>query len=102
MGSQPATGGSPTLREAHYKDLHIHGSRSAPEASLCVQGKPEKGRHGDKYTVMYMETGLCRRPYCRHLGSPTAREAYRMSMPEASLCVQGKIDKAGGPVMNTL
>ena len=28
--------GSPTLREALYKDLHMHGSRSMPEALLCV------------------------------------------------------------------
>ena len=34
--------GSPTLREAQYRDLHSHGSRSMPEVSLCVQGKPDK------------------------------------------------------------
>ena len=33
--------GSPTTREAHYKDRRTHGSRSAPEASLCVYGKPD-------------------------------------------------------------
>ena len=57
-----------------------------------------------------MEAGLCRRPYCSHLGSPTLREAHRMdlhtygsrSMPEASLSEQGKPDNAGGPVINTL
>ena len=34
--------GSPTMREAHYKDLHTHGSRSMPEALLWVEGKPDE------------------------------------------------------------
>ena len=28
--------GSPVKREAHYKDVHTQGSRSMPEALLCV------------------------------------------------------------------
>ena len=36
--------GSPALREAYCKDQHVHGSRSMPEASVCVQGKPDKAR----------------------------------------------------------
>ena len=34
--------GSPTMREAHYQDLHTHGSRSMPEAIWCTSGKPGK------------------------------------------------------------
>ena len=34
--------GSPTEREAHYQDLYTHGSRSVPEALLCVYGKPDR------------------------------------------------------------
>ena len=59
---------------------------------------------------IHVEAGLCRRPYSGHLGSPAQREDHfkdlhlhgSRPMPEASLCVQGKPDKAGGPVMNTL
>ena len=34
--------GSPTMREAHYQDLYLHGSRSMPEALLYVNGKPDR------------------------------------------------------------
>ena len=34
--------GSPATREAHYQDLHRHGRRSRPEASLCVYGKSDR------------------------------------------------------------
>ena len=34
--------GSPTEREAHYQNLDTHGSRSVPEALLCVYGKPDR------------------------------------------------------------
>ena len=77
---------------------------------MCTREARQRGRPGDKCTVIYMEAGLCRRPHCRHLGSPTLREAHCMdlhiygsrSKPEASLCVQGKPDNAGGPVINAL
>ena len=77
---------------------------------MCTREARQRGRPGDKYTVVYLEVGLCRRPYCRHLGSPTLREGHRMdlhtyesrSVPEASLCVQGAIDKVGDPVIDTL
>ena len=70
----------------------------------------QSGRPGDEDTVRYMEAGPCRRPYCVHQGSPSTRVAhYRdlhthgsRSMLEALLCVEGKPDEAGGPVMNTL
>ena len=32
--------GSPTMREADHQDLHTHGSRSRPEALLCLMGSP--------------------------------------------------------------
>ena len=111
----------------------INGNRSMPEARLYTTGKPDaaggplqgctytgkpvyvgslvvcirearqSGRPGDKCNIVYMEAGLCRRPYCKHLGSPTLREAHykdlhthgSWSMPEALLCVKGKPDKAG-------
>ena len=38
--------GSPTMREAHYYDLHRHGSWIMPVAVCCVHGKPERGRGG--------------------------------------------------------
>ena len=104
---------------------NVHGSRSMPEAIVYTTRKPDtagdqlqglttarkpvsagglmvctrearrSGRPGDKYIIRYMEAGLCRRPFCVRLGSPTLREAhYRdvhlhrsQSMPEASLYV---------------
>ena len=56
------------------------------------------------------QDGLCRRPYGTRLGSSTLRDAHckdlhtygSWSMPEALLCVKGKPDQAGGPVINTL
>ena len=69
--------GSPAMREAHYQDLHRHEGRSRPEALWCVHGKPDRaGGPAIKYTVRYTEAGLCRRPYCIQLGSPTMREAH--------------------------
>ena len=61
-----------------------------------------------KYTARYTEAGLCRRPYCVGLGSPTMREAHceqlrrhgRRFRPEAMWCVPGKPGGAGGPVMH--
>ena len=95
------TTGKPTMREAHHRDPHTHGSQSLPEAILFAHGKPDRaGGLVMKYTVRYTEAGLCRRPYCIQLGSPTMREAHskdqhrhgRRSRPEAILCVQGKPD----------
>ena len=93
------------MREAHYNDLYLHGSRSVPEALLCVYGKPDRaggpvtntlcdvwkpvhaGGHivytwearqcGRPTTRIYvdMKGGLGRRPYCVYMGSPTEREA---------------------------
>ena len=69
--------GSPTMREAHHRDLYTHGSRSMPEAILFAHGKPDRaGGPVIKYTLRYTEAGLCRRPYCIQLGSPTMREAH--------------------------
>ena len=105
---QPGRNGSPTLREAHWKDLHRHGSRSfAGGLIVCVREAQQGGRPCDQYTVRYMEAGPCRRPCCIHLGSPTLREAHckdphthgSRSMPEALLCVEGKPDTAGGPTI---
>ena len=58
-----------------------------------------------KYRLRYTEAGLCRRPLCVLLGSPTMREAHcedlrthgRRYRPEAMQCVYGKPDRAGGP-----
>ena len=70
---------------------------------VCIREARQGGRPGDKCNIVYMEAGLCRRPYCKHLGSPTLRDAHykdlhtygSWSMPEALLCVKGKPDKAG-------
>ena len=77
---------------------------------VCTQEARQSGRPGDKYRERYMEAGPCRRTHCIHLGSPETREAHyqdlhrhqRRSRPEASLCVYGKPDRAGGPVINRL
>ena len=118
----------------------MHGGRSLLEAVLYTTGKPDNaggplegstwtwkavkagghivctrearlsGRPGDKNKLGCTEAGLCRRPYCIQLGSPTMREAHytdqhrreRRSRPEGILCVQGKPCSAGGPVIKTL
>ena len=57
------------------------GNRSMPEAIFVdIWEARHRGRPTTRIHT-YMEAGLCRR---------------------ASLCVQGKPDKAGGPVINTL
>ena len=98
--------GSPSMREAHNQVLRRHGRRSRPEALLCVMGSPtEREARRKKNTLRYTEAGLCRRPYCIPLGSPTMREAHnpdlrrhgRRSRPEALSCEHGKPDRARGP-----
>ena len=69
--------GSPTMREAHSNNLHRHGERSSPQAfCVCIREARQSGSPGDKYTLRYMEAGLCRRPNFTQLGSPTRREAH--------------------------
>ena len=63
---------------------------------VCIREARQGGRPGDKFTIVYMEAGLCRRPSCKHLRSPTLRDAHckdvhtygSWSMPEALLCVK--------------
>ena len=44
--------GSPTMREAHWKDLQRQGSRSMPKALYYVYGKPDHAG-GPMITVMW-------------------------------------------------
>ena len=65
------------MREAHYYDLHRHGSWIMPEAVCCVHGKPERGRGAlMQYSVRDVEVGPGREAYCVRMGSPTMREAH--------------------------
>ena len=62
---------------------------------IGLRGVRQSGRPYAQYTVIHMDAGLCRRPYCIQLGSPTLREARYQdlhihgsrSMPEALLRV---------------
>ena len=102
---KPDDAGGPPLGSIYtWKPVYAGG------LTVCIWEARQSGRPGDKYTVRYMEAGPCRRPYSIHLGSPTMREAHYQDLythgsrcvPEALLCVYGKPDKAGGPVINTL
>ena len=76
---------------------------------VCTWEARQSGRPVDNYTIIYLDAGLCRRPYCIQLGSPTLREAHYQdlhmhgsrSMPEALLCVKGKPEKSGRPGDNS-
>ena len=77
---------------------------------VCVREARRSERPGVKYTVSYMEACPCWRPHWIQLGNQTMRGATcndlhtygSRSMPGAISCVQGKPDRAGGPVINTL
>ena len=87
---KPDIAGGP-LQESAYTWKPV----SAGGLIVCIREAREIGRPGGEYTVRYMEAGLCRRPYCIHLGSPTLRGAHykdlhfhgSRSMPEALLCL---------------
>ena len=92
-------------------DLHIYGSRSKPEASLCVEGKPEEAGGPVMNTLQYTWKSVHVGGHTVGLwGNPTLQEAHRVDLHmqgsqsklEAPWCVHGKPDKAGGPVMNAL
>ena len=71
---------------------------------MCTREARLSGRPGDKNMLGHTEAGLCRRPCCKQLGSPTMREAHYQDlhtrgsrfMPEALRCVHGKPNRAGG------
>ena len=64
--------GSPTMREAHYQDLYLHGRRSVPEALLCVNGKPDRagGPVINKWCWLFCRG---RGPRCCHINLDLSR-----------------------------
>ena len=68
--------GSPTMREAHWMDLHTHGCRSMPKSFWSVNGKPDRAGgpiiitrydswkpvHAGGHIVYNREARQCRRP----------------------------------------
>ena len=44
--------------------------------NVCIREARHSWRPGDQYTVRYMDSGPCGRPYCTPRCSPTIREAH--------------------------
>ena len=88
---KPDAAGGP-LQGCTYTGKPVHAG-----SLVCIREARQSGRPGDKYIITYMEAGLCRRPCCIHLGSPTLREAHykdlhthgSQSMPEAYCVYKG-------------
>ena len=69
-GGKPDGAGGPLPGSAKTWKPDYAGGRM-----VCTWEARQSGRPGDKNTIRHTEAGLCRRPYCIQLGSPTMREA---------------------------